>query len=160
MAAAGKKSSDSARFTEIRNSKVFRDYTVGERFEAGLQLRGTEVKSIRAGRAQINDAFGRFEKGELWLYGAHIEEYAFGNRFNHDARRVRKLLLHRHQIRKIGQALEAGGQALIPLRLYFKEALVKVEVALCTGKKLFDKREDLKKKAETLEMKKAFKYRR
>lgn len=160
MAAAGKKSSDSARFTEIRNSKVFRDYTVDERFEAGLQLRGTEVKSIRAGRAQINDAFGRFEKGELWLCGAHIEEYAFGNRFNHDARRVRKLLLHRHQIRKIGQALEAGGQALIPLRLYFKEALVKVEVALCTGKKLFDKREDLKKKAETLEMKKAFKYRR
>ncbi|MBP8257197.1 MAG: SsrA-binding protein SmpB [Opitutaceae bacterium] len=160
MAAASKKSSDSVRFTEIRNSKVLRDYTVDERFEAGLQLRGTEVKSIRAGRAQINDAFGRFEKGELWLHGAHIEEYAFGNRFNHDARRVRKLLLHRHQIRKIGQALEAGGMALIPLRLYFKEALVKVEVALCTGKKLFDKREDLKKKAETLEMKKAFKYRR
>lgn len=160
MAAGKKKASDADRFTEIRNAKALRDYTVNERFEAGLQLRGTEVKSIRAGRAQINDAFGRYEKGELWLHGAHIEEYAFGNRFNHDARRIRKLLLHRHQIRKIGQALEAGGQSLIPLRMYFKDALVKVEVALCTGKKLFDKRDDLKKKAEVLEMKKAFKFRR
>ncbi|HRE79895.1 MAG TPA: SsrA-binding protein SmpB [Opitutaceae bacterium] len=140
MAAAKKNDSAGARFTEVRNSKALRDYTVDERFEAGVQLRGTEVKSIRAGRAQINDAFGRFEKGELWMHGAHIEEYAFGNRFNHDARRVRKLLLHRNQIRKISVALAAGGQALIPLRMYFKEALVKVEVALCTGKKLYDKR--------------------
>jgi len=160
MAAAKKKESDGPRFTEIRNSKALRDYTVDERFEAGIQLKGTEVKSIRAGRAQISDAFGRFEKGELWLHGAYIEEYAFGNRFNHDARRIRKLLLHGHQIRKIAVALAAGGQSLVPLRMYFKEALVKVEVALCTGKKLFDKRDDLKKKAEVLEMKKAFKFHR
>lgn len=160
MAAAKKKDSDGARFTEIRNSKALRDYTIDERFEAGVQLRGTEVKSIRAGRAQINDAYARYEKGELWMYGAYIEEYAFGNRFNHDARRIRKLLLHRNQIRKISVALAAGGQALIPLRIYFKEALVKVEVALGTGKKLFDKRDDLKKKAEVFEMKKAFKFRR
>ena len=131
-----------------------------ERFEAGIQLRGTEVKSIRAGRAQITDAFGRVEKGELWLHNAHIEQYAFGNINNHDAKRTRKLLLHRHQIRKIEQALAAGGRALVPLRLYFKDALVKIEVALGTGKKLFDKREDLKKKAVLKEVRKDLKFRR
>lgn len=145
------------RYTEIRNSKALRDYFVDERFEAGIQLRGTEVKSIRAGRAQINDAFGRVEKGELWLHGAHIEQYAFGNIHNHDAKRIRKLLLHAHQIRKIAQALETGGRALVPLRMYFKEALVKVEVALCTGKKLFDKRETLKKKVQMRDVEKAMK---
>ncbi|OAM87098.1 SsrA-binding protein SmpB [Termitidicoccus mucosus] len=158
MSAAKKKSEK--RYTEIRNAKAGRDYFVDERFEAGIVLKGTEVKSIRAGRAQINDAFGRFEKGELWLHGAHIEEYAFGNIYNHDARSVRKLLLHRHEIRKIAQALQAGGRALIPLRMYFKDGLVKLEVALCSGKKLFDKRDDLKKRAELREVEKALKYRR
>ncbi len=152
---------DSTRYTEIRNSKALRDYFVDERFEAGIQLRGTEVKSIRAGRAQINDAFGRVEKGELWLHGAHIEQYAFGNIHNHDAKRIRKLLLHKHQVRKIQQALDSGGRALVPLRMYFKDALVKVEVALCTGKKLYDKRETLKKKVEMRDVAKAMKaYRR
>jgi SsrA-binding protein len=151
---------DSARYTEIRNSKALRDYFVEEKFEAGIALKGTEVKSIRAGKAQINDAFGRFEKGELWLHNAHIEEYAFGNIYNHDVRRTRKLLLHRHQVRKIGQALKIGGRALVPLRMYFKEALVKVEVALCSGKKLYDKRDDLKRKVEERDIDKAMKYRR
>jgi SsrA-binding protein len=152
---------DSRRFTEIRNAKAARDFFIDERFEAGIQLRGTEVKSIRAGRAQINDAFGRMEKGELWLHNAHIEQYAFGNIYNHDAKRTRKLLLHAHQLRKIQQALDAGGRALVPIRMYFKEALVKVEVALCTGKKLFDKRETLKKKVEVREVDRAMKsYRR
>src|SRR5476649_2938630 len=151
---------DAKRYTEIRNSKALRDYFVDERFEAGIQLRGTEVKSIRGGRAQINDAFGRVEKGELWLHGAHIEQYAFGNIHNHDAKRIRKLLLHRRHIEKIQHALEAGGRALVPLRMYFKGALVKVEVALGSGKKLFDKREDLKKKAEMREVDKALKFRR
>jgi SsrA-binding protein len=151
---------DSPRYTEIRNSKALRDYFVDERFEAGIQLRGTEVKSVRAGKAQINDAFGRVEQGEVWLHGAHIEQYAFGNIHNHDAKRIRKLLLHRHHIRKIQLALDAGGRALVPLRMYFKEALVKVEVALCTGKKLFDKRETLKKKAELREIDKDIKFRR
>jgi SsrA-binding protein len=139
---------------------VLRDFTVDERFEAGIELKGTEVKSVRAGRAQINDAFGRVERGELWLHNAYIEEYAFGNRLNHDARRIRKLLLHRHQIRKIAQALSTGGRALVPLRMYFKEALVKVELGLCTGKKLHDKRDDLRARADALEIKKAFKLRR
>lgn len=153
------KKKETARYTEIRNAKALRDYSVDEKFEAGLALKGTEVKSIRAGRAQISDSFGRFEKGELWLFNAHIEEYAFGNIYNHDTRRTRKLLLNKHEIRKIAQAMQVGGKALIPLRMYFKEALVKVEVALCTGKKLFDKRDDLRKKAEMDEVKKVMKLR-
>ena len=153
------KKKDADRYTEIRNSKALRDYFVDARFEAGIQLRGTEVKSIRAGRAQINDAFGRCEKGELWLYNVHVAEYTWGNQFNHEPRRKRKLLLHKHEVRKIAMALEAGGRALVPLRMYFKAALVKVEIALCTGKKLYDKREDLKRKTELQEARKAHKFR-
>src|SRR5579863_2335770 len=128
---------DDPRHKEIRNSKAFRDYEIGQRFEAGIQLHGTEVKSIRTGKAQISDSFCRVEKDEVWMYGAHIDPYAFGSTQNHDAKRVRKLLLHRGDIRKIAIAMNAGGKSLIPLRMYFKKALIKVEVALCTGKKLF-----------------------
>jgi len=151
---------EARRYAEIRNSKAFHEYFVNERFEAGIKLLGTEVKSIRAGRAQIVGAFGRVEKGEVWLHNAHIDPYAFGNINNHDPRRPRKLLLQTHQIRKIAAALAAGGRALVPLRMYFKDALVKLEIALCTGKKLFDKRETLKKKVEMREVSKALKYRR
>ena len=151
---------DASRYTEVRNSKALRDYFVDERFEAGIALKGTEIKSIRGGRAQINDAFGRADKGELWLVNAHIEQYSFGNYSNHDARRTRKLLLHKHQIRKIIQALDTGTKSLVPLRMYFKEGLLKVEVALCTGKKNFDKRNDLKERVEEREMEKAMKSRR
>jgi SsrA-binding protein len=150
----------SPRYTEIRNSKALRDYVVEERFEAGIALRGTEVKSIRAGRAQINDAFGRVKNGELWLMNAHIDEYAFGSYLNHETRRDRKLLLHKSELRKVIQALEVGGRSLIPLRLYFKEALVKAEVAICSGKKTYDKREDLRKKTELREVDRALKTRR
>lgn len=151
---------DATRFTEIRNAKALRDYSIDERFEAGIQLRGTEVKSIRAGKAQISDAFARVEKGEVWLHNAHIEQYAFGNIHNHDAKRIRKLLLHRRHIEKIRVALEAGGRALVPLRMYFKEALVKVEVGLGTGKKQFDRRDDLKKRVVQREIDQAMKQRR
>jgi len=151
---------DAQRFTEVRNSKARRDFLIQEHFEAGIQLRGTEVKSIRAGRAQISDAFARVEKGEIWLHNAHIEQYAFGNIHNHEARRIRKLLLHRNDIDKIAHALEAGGRSLVPLRMYFKGALVKVEVALGAGKKHFDKREDLRKKAEMREVDQAVKFKR
>ena len=154
------KKKDSTRYSEVRNAKALRDYFVDERFEAGLALKGTEVKSIRAGRAQINDAFGRHTNWELLLHNAHIEQYAFGNIYNHDARRIRKLLLHKHEIRKIVQALDAGGRALVPLRMYFKDALVKVEVGLCTGKKLYDKRETMKTKVQEREMEKEMKFRR
>jgi SsrA-binding protein len=147
---AAQPNSGSTRLTEVRNSKVFRDFVVGERFEAGIELLGTEVKSVRTGKAQVSDAFCRVEKGEVWMYGSHIEPYTYGNSLNHDAKRPRKLLLHRKDIRK----------ALIPLRMYFKKALIKVEVALCTGKKLFDKREDLKKKDQMREVNRALRSRR
>ncbi len=154
------KKKDAQRYTEVRNAKALRDFSVDERFEAGIQLKGTEVKSIRGGRAQINDAFGRLEKGELWMHNAHIEEYSFGNIYNHAAKRTRKLLLHKHQVRKIVQALQTEGKSLIPLRMYFKQGLVKVEVALCTGKKLYNKRDDLKNKTEMMELKRALKVHR
>jgi SsrA-binding protein len=141
-------SRDPDRYTEIRNAKAGRDCFVEDRFEAGIALRGTEVKSIRTGHAQISDAFARVDRGEVWLHNAHIDAYQYDTTRTHDARRHRKLLLNRSEIRKIAQALDAGGRTLVPLRLYFKGSLVKVEVALCTGKKQFDKREDLKKKAE------------
>jgi SsrA-binding protein len=157
---AAQKKNDPPRLTEVRNSKVFRDFAVGQRFEAGIGLLGTEVKSVRSGKAQISDSFCRVEKGEVWMYGAHIDPYAFGNTLNHDAKRVRKLFLHRNDIRKVALAMDAGGKALIPLRMYFKGALIKVEVALCTGKKLFDKREDLKKKVQMREVDRALRTRR
>jgi len=151
---------DGPRVTEARNAKAFRDYTVGDRFEAGIQLRGTEVKSVRIGKAQISDSFCRIERNEVWMYGAHIEPYAFASHENHELKRPRKLFLHRRDIGKIALAMNAGGKALIPLRMYFKEALVKVEVALCTGKKLFDKRDDLKKKEQMREVNRALRPRR
>jgi SsrA-binding protein len=157
---AAQPNSGPLRLTEVRNSKVFRDFTVGQRFEAGIELLGTEVKSVRTGKAQISDAFCRVEKGEVWMYGAHIEPYAFGNALNHEAKRTRKLLLHRSDIRRVALAMDAGGKALIPLRMYFKQALIKVEVALCTGKKIFDKREDLKKKEQMREVNRALRSRR
>ena len=157
MCAAKTNKKDGKRFTEIRNSKALRDYSIEERFEAGIKLQGTEVKAIRAGRAQINDAFGRFDKGDLWLMNAHIDEYAFGSFNNHDTRRTRKLLLHKHELRKIAQALQVGGLTLVPLRMYFKEALVKVEVGLGVGKQLHHKRDDLKNRVVAMEMKQALK---
>ena len=151
---------DAQRFTEVRNAKALRDYFVETRFEAGIALKGTEVKSIRAGRAQINDSFGRLKQGELWLVNAHIDEYRFGSYSNHEPKRTRKLLLKKSELRKIDQALNQAGRSLIPLRMYFKEALVKVEVAVCTGKKLYDKRDDLKKKIVDRELDRAVKARR
>ncbi len=134
------------RFKEVRNAKAHHNYFVGDRFEAGVALTGTEVKSVREGNAQIGDSFARIEKGQVWLYNSHIGEYKYGNFQNHEPRRKRKLLLHRREIAKLHGAIEAGGKTLVPLRMYLKHGLVKVEVALCTGKKLHDKRETLKKK--------------
>lgn len=141
---AKKKSKDHQR--EIRNGKAHHNYFVGDRFEAGMVLQGTEVKAIRAGDAQISEAFCRIEKGQAWLYNSHIGEYKFGNFQNHPPRRKRKLLLHRREIHKLIGAMDAGGKSLVPLRIYLKHGLIKVEIALCTGKKLHDKRETLKKK--------------
>ncbi len=134
---------------EIKNAKARHNYLIGDKFEAGVKLLGTEVKSIRAGKAQINEAFVRLDReGVPTLYHAHIDEYKYGSDQNHNPTRPRKLLLNKKEIRRIRQELEAGGQALIPLRLYFKQALIKCEIALAKGKKLFDKREDFKRKTQ------------
>ena len=154
------KSHDPARYTELRNSKALRDYFVHDKFEAGIKLVGTEVKSIRAGKAQITDAFARVEKGGVWLYGAFIQEYSFGGPTQHAPRRVRQLLLNESEIRKLQIAVETGGQTIIALRMYFKEALVKVEIATASGKKQFDKRADVKKREQQMEARKALKFRR
>ncbi|MEJ1974544.1 MAG: SsrA-binding protein SmpB [Lacunisphaera sp.] len=111
-----------------------------------MKLSGTEVKSIRAGKAQLADAFARIEKGEVWLYGAYIEEYSHGGLSQHAPRRPRKLLLHAKEIDKLAMQVETSGRLIVALRMYFKEALVKVEIATASGKKQFDKREDLKKR--------------
>ena len=154
------KSHDPIRFTEFRNSKALRDYFIHDKFEAGIKLVGTEVKSIRAGKAQITDAFARVEKGGVWLYGAFIQEYSHGGLSQHAPRRVRQLLLHESEIRKLHIAVETGGQAIVALRMYFKDALVKVEIATATGKKQFDKRADVKKREQQMEARKAIKFRR
>jgi SsrA-binding protein len=146
---------DPTRYTEMRNAKALRDYFVHDKFEAGVKLAGTEVKSIRAGKAQITDAFARIEKGEVWLYGAYIEEYSHGGLSQHSPRRPRKLLLRGSEIRKLEQEVETAGRQIVALRMYFKDALVKVEIATATGKKQFDKREDLKTREQNLEARRA-----
>jgi len=154
------KPKDSVRYTEMRNSKALRDYFVHDKFEAGVKLSGTEVKSIRAGKAQLTDAFARIEKGEVWLHNAYIEEYSHGGLSQHAPRRPRKLLLRASEIRKLMQEVETAGRQLVALRMYFKEALVKVEIATATGKKQFDKREDVKKREQNLEARRALHSRR
>lgn len=151
----GKQKKSKERFREVRNSSAQRDYFIDEALEAGLVLRGTEVKSVRQGMVQINDAFVRIDQGAPILYHAHIAPYAFGNTSNHNPYRPRKLLLNKREIRKWEQAIRSGGRAIVPLRLYFKQGLVKVEVALCRGKKLYDKREDLRKKEDQREVERA-----
>lgn len=146
------------RFKEVRNARALRDYFVDETLEAGLVLRGTEVKSIRNGTVQINDAFVRIDKGTPVLYHAHIAEYAFGTASNHNPYRPRKLLMSKKEIRKWEQAIQSGGLTIIPLRMYFRKGLVKVEVALCRGKKQYDKREDEKKAFDLRELQRTVKH--
>ena len=131
------------------NRKAFHDYYVLERFEAGIELFGTEVKSIRGGQVNLKDSFCMIRNGELFVRGMHVSPYEKGNIFNRDPVRVRRLLMHKKEIRKLGDRVSQDGVALIPLRLYFKNSLVKVELGLCKGKKLYDKREsDAKREAE------------
>jgi SsrA-binding protein len=123
-----------------KNSKAFHDYFVEERFEVGVVLSGTEVKSIRQGGVNLKDSFCQVKDGELWLYGMHISPYEKGNIFNKDPRRTRKLLMHRREIMRLLGSVQRDGLTLVPLNLYFKGSRVKVEVGLCKGKKLYDKR--------------------
>lgn len=148
------------RYREVRNAKALRDYFIEERFEAGIALKGSEVKSIRGGHAQMADCYGLVDKGEVWLHNLHIDEYAHSGLFPHDPRRSRKLLLNRSEIRKIEKALESGGRTLVGVRMYFKEALVKVEVGLGVGKKQHDKRDAIKARVVDREMQRAMRGRR
>jgi SsrA-binding protein len=126
-----------------QNKRARHDYSIGETYEAGLVLTGTEVKSLRQGRASLVDAYGSVADGEAWLIGAHIPEYAQGTWTNHAARRTRKLLLHKKEIEKLIGKTKEGGLTLVPLSLYFKDGRAKVEIALARGKKNWDKRQDL-----------------
>jgi SsrA-binding protein len=139
----------------VSNPKARRDYHILETFEAGLVLRGTEVKSLRAGKAQISDAFARVEKDEVWLYNAHIDEYSHGNRENHEPKAKRKLLLNRNEIRKLFTLASVKGNALIPLSFYWKNGKVKVSLAVGKGKAYHDKRDDLKRRTAERDIKRA-----
>lgn len=127
----------------VQNRKARHDYFIEEVFEAGIALTGTEVKSLRLGRANLQDSYAVIKDGEVFLYGMHISPYDLGNRFNHDPVRVRKLLLNRYEINKLIGLTQKKGLTLVPLSLYFKRGLVKVELAVCRGKKLYDKRQDI-----------------
>lgn len=141
----------------VSNRKARYEYQVLDTLEAGLVLQGTEVKSLRAGRANLQDSFARFDRGELWLYNLHISPYEPGNRFNHDPLRPRKLLLHRRELRKLVGQVEQKGLTLVPLDLHFRKGVAKVNLALARGKKLHDKREDVKRRDAEREMARGFK---
>ena len=141
------------------NKKAFHEYFIEERVEAGMVLQGTEVKSLRQGKANLGDAFAMVRDGETYLHNLHISPYDFGHRDNHDPDRMRKLLLHKKEIVRLFAKIREQGYTLIPLRLYFKDGKVKVELGLAKGKKLHDKREDLKKKEQKREVAQAMKER-
>lgn len=139
------------------NKKAYHDYFVEETYECGIQLVGTEVKSLRLGQCSIKEAFCQIRNGEVYLYGMHINPYEKGNLFNRDPLRERKLLLHRGEIHKISGILQLQGYTLVPLRVYFRRSLVKLELGICRGKKNYDKREDMKKRSQRRELEKEFK---
>ncbi|MBI5773862.1 MAG: SsrA-binding protein SmpB [Verrucomicrobia bacterium] len=139
----------------LTNSKARRDYHILETLEAGIVLHGTEVKSLRAGRGQISDAFARVERGEVFLHNAHIDEYSHGNRENHQPKSLRKLLLHRSEIRKLFELAAVAGHVIVPLSFYWKNGKVKVLLGVGKGKVAHDKREDIKKRDADREMKRA-----
>ena len=139
------------------NKKAYHDYFIEEKYEAGISLAGTEVKSLRMGKCSIKEAFLRIEKGELFIYSMHVSPYEKGNIFNKDPLRVRKLLLHREEIRKLAGKIAEKGYTLVPLQVYFKHGLVKVEIGLAKGKKLYDKRQDIAKKDQRREAERDFK---
>lgn len=139
------------------NKKAYHDYFVDEKIEAGLVLHGTEVKSLRMGKCSIKEAFIRIENGEMNVYGMHISPYEKGNIFNKDPLRIRKLLLHKSEINKLLGKIKEKGVAIVPLQVYFKDGRAKMEIGLCRGKKLYDKRDDIAKKDQKREAEKEFK---
>ena len=139
------------------NKKAYHDYFIEDTYEAGIELAGTEVKSLRMGKCSIKESFIQIEHGEVFIYGMHISPYEKGNIFNKDPLRVRKLLLHTYEIRKIEGKIREKGYTLVPLKVYFKGSLVKVEMGVAKGKKLYDKRQDISKKDQRRETEREFK---
>lgn len=138
------------------NKKAYHDYFIDDAFEAGIELYGTEVKSIRMGKCSIKESFIKIENGQVYVYGMHVSPYEKGNIFNKDPLRIRKLLLHRAEIRRLLSKIREKGYTLVPLKVYFKGSLVKVEMGLARGKKLYDKRDDLAKKDARREIERGF----
>lgn len=145
--------------TLAQNKKASHDYFIEETYEAGIVLKGTEIKSIRAGRINIKDAHARVDRGEVQLINLHIAPYEQGNRFNHDPTRTRKLLLHRKEIDKLTGLIQQKGYTLVPLKIYIKNGVAKILLGLGKGKKKYDKREELKQKAAKREIERAFRER-
>ena len=141
------------------NKKAYHDYFVDEKIEAGLVLHGTEVKSLRMGKCSIKESFIRIENGEMFVYGMHISPYEKGNIFNKDPLRTKKLLLHKSEINKLTGKIKEKGFTIVPLQVYFKDGKAKMEIGLCRGKKLYDKRQDIAKKDMKREAEKEFKIR-
>ena len=141
------------------NKKAYHDYFIDEKYEAGIELHGTEVKSMRMGKCSIKESFIRIEKGEVFVYGMHVSPYEKGNIFNKDPLRVKKLLLHKSEINKLAGKIAEKGFTLVPLQVYFKDGRAKVEIGLARGKKLYDKRQDIAKKDQRREAEKEFKVR-
>lgn len=141
------------------NKKAYHDYFIDEKYEAGIELHGTEVKSLRMGKCSIKESFIRIEKGEVFIYGMHVSPYEKGNIFNKDPLRVKKLLLHKYEINKLAGKIAEKGYTLVPLQVYFKDGRAKVELGLARGKKLYDKRQDIAKKDQKREAEKEFKIR-
>lgn len=139
------------------NKKAYHDYFIEEKYEAGVVLHGTEVKSMRMGKCSIKEAFIRIENGEIYAYGMHVSPYEKGNIFNKDPLRVKKLLLHKQEINKLTGKIAEKGYTLVPLQVYFKDGLAKVEIGLAKGKKLYDKRQDIAKKDQRREAEKELK---
>ena len=143
--------------TIAQNKKAHHDYFIEETYEAGIELFGTEVKSIRQGRVNLKDSWCSIDKGEIFVNGMHISPYEQGNIFNRDPMRVRKLLMHKKEINRLFGIVKQMGYSLIPISLYFKDSRVKMQVGLCRGKKLYDKREDMAKRAAKRDMERAIK---
>jgi SsrA-binding protein len=143
----------------VQNRKARHEFHILETWEAGLVLQGTEVKSLRLGKANLQDAFARVDRGELWLYNLHISPYEQGNRFNHDPLRPRKLLMHRNQLRKLVGLVEQKGLTLVPLDIHFTGGLAKVNLALARGKALHDKRAALRERDDRRDVERAFRGR-
>ena len=139
------------------NKKAYHDYFIEDTYEAGIELAGTEVKSMRMGKCSIKESFIQIDRGEVFVWGMHISHYEKGNIFNKDPLRTRKLLLHQYEIRKIAAKITEKGYTLVPLKVYFKGSLVKVEIGIAKGKKLYDKRQDIAKKDQKREAEREFK---